>query len=51
LQESLNKLAICIERGKVNQTSPFPSDMKGKNGADGHFPDPNKFEKYLSTFI
>lgn len=34
MEELLNKLAICIERGKVNQTSPFPPDMKGEDGAD-----------------
>ena len=51
MQELQNKLAICIERRKVNQTFPFPSDMKGKNGADGHFPDPNKFEKYLAQIV
>ena len=34
MQELLNKLAITIERGKVNQASPFPPDMKGEEGAD-----------------
>ncbi len=48
LQELQNKLAIYIERRKVNLIFPLPPDMKGKNGVDGHFPDPNKFEKYLS---
>ena len=34
MQELLNKLANTIERGKVNQASPFPPDLKGEDGAD-----------------
>jgi len=30
----LEKLSICIERGKVNKQSPFPPDLKGELGAD-----------------
>ena len=30
----LQKIALCIERGKVNQASPFPPDMKDDEGAD-----------------
>jgi methanogenic corrinoid protein MtbC1 len=28
------KIGICIERGKVNKLSPYPTDMKGQEGAD-----------------
>ncbi len=30
----LAKLSMCVERGKVNQNSPFPPDLKGQLGAD-----------------
>jgi len=33
-QELLQKLAECVELGKINKTSPFPPQMKGQNGAD-----------------
>lgn len=34
-QEALLKqIANCVERGKVNQSSPFPPDLKGQDGAD-----------------
>ncbi len=33
-EELLQQLAVCVERGKVNQASPYPPDMKGQNGAD-----------------
>jgi len=32
--ELLEKIAKCIERGKVNAVSPYPPDMKGQDGAD-----------------
>ncbi|HOJ33205.1 MAG TPA: corrinoid protein [Candidatus Hydrogenedentes bacterium] len=32
--ELLKEIATCIERGKVNAASPYPPDMKGKEGAD-----------------
>jgi methanogenic corrinoid protein MtbC1 len=32
--ELLQQLAVCVERGKVNQASPYPPDMKGQDGAD-----------------
>lgn len=32
MDELLNQLSICIERGKINSQSPHPPDMKGKNG-------------------
>ncbi len=34
MSELLEQLAVCIERGKVNEKSPFPPDLKGQLGAD-----------------
>lgn len=34
MNELVDKIAYCIERGKVNQASPFPSDLKEENGTD-----------------
>lgn len=34
MSELLQQIATCIERGKVNQTSPYPPDLKGQPGAD-----------------
>ena len=34
MSELLENLATCIERGKVNESSPYPPDMKGQPGAD-----------------
>lgn len=34
MAELLEQIAVCIERGKVNATSPYPPDMKGQDGAD-----------------
>lgn len=33
-QVLLSGIAKCVERGKVNQMSPYPPDMKGDYGAD-----------------
>lgn len=30
----LEKIALCTERGKVNQSAPYPPDLKGEPGAD-----------------
>nr|NQU89783.1 corrinoid protein [Bacteroidota bacterium] len=30
----LEQIGHCVEFGKINQSSPFPPDMKGQNGAD-----------------
>jgi methanogenic corrinoid protein MtbC1 len=30
----LNKLALCVELGKINKTSPYPPNMKDQDGAD-----------------
>jgi len=29
----LNRIAICVEKGKVNRESPYPPDMKDQDGA------------------
>lgn len=34
MSELLKQIATCIEFGKVNQTSPYPPQMKGQEGAD-----------------
>lgn len=33
MEELLEQIAVCIERGKVNASSPYPPDMKGQDGA------------------
>ncbi|TVR72436.1 MAG: cobalamin-binding protein [Marinilabiliales bacterium] len=33
MDEVFNRIAICIEAGKINKTSPYPPDMKGEDGA------------------
>lgn len=30
----LQQISVCVERGKVNKTAPFPPDMKDQDGAD-----------------
>ena len=30
----ITQIGICIERGKVNKASPYPSDMVGQEGSD-----------------
>lgn len=34
MSELLEKIATCIEMGKINQASPYPPTMKGQDGAD-----------------
>jgi methanogenic corrinoid protein MtbC1 len=34
MEEILEKLAYCVEFGKINQASPYPPDMRGQEGAD-----------------
>jgi len=34
MEQLLENIAYCIEFGKINQKSPYPPDMKGKEGAD-----------------
>lgn len=33
MEELLNQLAVCIERGKIDKNFPFPPDLQGENGA------------------
>lgn len=33
MEDILNQISICIERGKINSQSAHPPDMKGKDGA------------------
>jgi len=34
MSELIERIGICVERGKVNKNSPFPNDMKGLDGSD-----------------
>ena len=34
MEEILEKIAECVELGKINQASPYPPAMKGQKGAD-----------------
>ncbi|MCX7798418.1 MAG: corrinoid protein [Melioribacter sp.] len=34
MEELLNKITYCIERGKVNLSAPYPPDLRGQEGAD-----------------
>lgn len=34
MNDILNKLARCVETGKVDKASPYPPDLKGQEGAD-----------------
>ena len=34
MQELFQKIAQCVEFGKINKTSPYPPNMKGEDGAD-----------------
>ncbi len=34
MEELFDKIAYCIEFGKVNKAAPYPPDMKGQDGAD-----------------
>lgn len=33
MEELLNQLAVCIERGKIDKNFPFPPDLQEENGA------------------
>ena len=33
-EELLEKIALCVELGKINKISSYPVDMKGQDGAD-----------------
>ncbi len=32
MENIINQLSICIERGKENKQSPYPPDLKGLEG-------------------
>lgn len=34
MEELFQKIAHCVEFGKINKISPYPPDMKGQDGAD-----------------
>lgn len=34
MQDIVERIAICVERGKISRVSPFPPDMKDQDGAD-----------------
>jgi methanogenic corrinoid protein MtbC1 len=34
MNELIEKIGLCVERGKVNKASPYPASMKGLEGAD-----------------
>ena len=34
MHELVEKIAICVEKGKINKQSPFPPDLKDQDGAD-----------------
>ena len=34
MNEILNRIAQCVEFGKINKTSPYPPGMKDQDGAD-----------------
>ena len=34
MEEILEKLAHCVEFGKINLASPYPPDLRGQEGAD-----------------
>lgn len=34
MEDLLNRIAICVEYGKINEKTPYPSTMKGQPGAD-----------------
>ncbi len=34
MEQLFEKIAYCIEYGKINKVSPYPPDMKGQDGAD-----------------
>ena len=34
MSEIIDRIAICLERGKVNRDAPYPPDLRGEDGAD-----------------
>jgi len=34
MDDILNRIALCVQTGKIDKVSPYPPDMKGQDGAD-----------------
>ena len=34
MNDILEKIALCVEFGKINKVSPYPPNMKDQDGAD-----------------
>ncbi len=34
MSELTDKISVCVERGKINRSAPYPRDMAGQDGAD-----------------
>ncbi len=34
MDQLIEKLSVCVERGKINKVSPYPPDLKDQDGAD-----------------
>ena len=34
MQDFIETIAICVERGKISKNSPYPPDLKDQDGAD-----------------
>ena len=34
MQDIIEKIAVCVELGKINRACPYPPEMKGQDGAD-----------------
>ncbi|HOV33298.1 MAG TPA: corrinoid protein [Candidatus Hydrogenedens sp.] len=34
MENILERIAMCVERGKVNNNSPYPPDLRGKDGVE-----------------
>lgn len=34
MHEMAERISLCVERGKINKTSPYPPSLKGEDGAD-----------------
>lgn len=34
MKDILNQIALCVEAGKINKSSPYPPNMKDQDGAD-----------------
>lgn len=49
MENALEKLSHCIEFDKINMASPYPAEMKGREGADYHSPDPQGTVEFLNT--